>query len=318
VLLSLVIPTYNRARLLPETIPALKRLRVAEGIAYEVIFVDNGSTDSTQSILEEVARREPERFRYIRNPPTGGPSSPRNRGIRAAKGEAVVIIDDDVVPDDDLVLQYAAFHARYPEQHHAAVGVAYVPERLQEDPMSWLHTFNYAGIQDPDRVSYLYFWTCNVSVKREFMLSAGMFDEAFLCAEDVMCGYKLAQNGMHLHFCPEARGQHLHQMTPLALPARGRFVGRWQYRFLERTGWDLDALILNRVLSTRLPLWILIKRIAGRIAFRILDNPLTMWLLERLGARRSKRNRITDIYYRFVYYRNFLAGFYEAKAMSDR
>ena len=130
-LLSLVIPTYNRSRLLAETIPALTQLRVAEGIAYEVIFVDNGSTDSTQSILEDAVRRNPERFRYIRNPPTGGPSSPRNRGIRAAKGEAVVIIDDDIVPDEDLVLQYAAFHTRYPERHHAAVGVAYVPDRLR-------------------------------------------------------------------------------------------------------------------------------------------------------------------------------------------
>ena len=183
--------------------------------------------------------------------------------------------------------------------------------------MSWLHTFDYGGIRNPEQVSYLYFWTCNVSLKREFMLSAGMFDETFLCAEDIMCGYKLAQSGMHLHFCPQARGQHFHQMTAQALPARGRFVGLWLYRFLERTGWDLDALILHRVLSTRLPPWILAKRLAGRIAFRILDNPFTMWLLERLGARRSKRNRITDIYCWFVYSRNILAGFHEAKAMSD-
>jgi glycosyltransferase involved in cell wall biosynthesis len=317
VFLSFVIPTYNRSRLLPETIPALAGLKTAEGIAYEVIFVDNGSTDSSPAILQDAVNRFPHIFRYIRIAPTGGPSAPRNTGIRAAKGEVVIIVDDDVLPDDDLVLRHAEFHTRYPEQHQAAVGAAYVPDRVKDDPMSWLHEFNHDRLGNDVRVDYLHFWTCNVSIKRDFMLRAGMFDESFLFYEDVLCGYKLEQNGMHLYFQRNARAQHLHQMTAEGLAVKARFVGRWQYSFLERVGWDPKALIVLHVLSTRLPVPLLVKRCIGRIGFRIADNPLGRRIMELCGARSPKRTRLSDIYYSFAYHRNMIAGYYEAKRNAE-
>ena len=315
--LSLVIPTYNRDCLLPITIPALAGLRTADGITYEVIFVDDASSDTTPTLLNEAVSCYPDRFRYIRIARTGGPSAPRNTGIRAATGDVIIIIDDDVVPDPDLVLQYAEFHTRYPEQNHAAVGDAYIPERLRDDPMSWFHSFPFDKWTNTDNLDYMRFWTCNVSVKREFMLTAGMFDENFRMYEDVLCGYRLRQNGMQLHLWRAARGEHLYQFRPEGIPAKGLRLGRWQYRFLEEIGRDRLALINMRVLSYDLPKSILLKRILGRAAFRILDNPLTMWTLERLGARTSPRNRITDTYYALIYYRNALNGYYEAKRSAD-
>ena len=315
--LSFVIPTYNRCRLLPDTIPVLAGLKTAEGTAYEVIFVDNGSMDSSPAILQDAVRRFPDIFRYIRIAPTGGPSAPRNTGIRAAKGEAIIILDDDVLPDDDLVLRYADFHTRYPEQHQAAVGVAYVPDRVKDDPMSWLHAFNHDRLANGVRVDYLHFCTCNVSIKREFMLRAGMFDESFLFYEDVLCGYKLEQNGMHLYFQRNARAQHVHQMTAEGLPVKARFAGRWQYNFLERIGWDPKAMIVLHVLSTRLPMPLLLKRFAGRIAFRVVDNPLARRILEICGACGPRRSRLSDIYYSFAFHRNMIAGYNEAKRNAE-
>jgi GT2 family glycosyltransferase len=315
-LLSIVIPTFNRARLLPETIPALRSLRMAEGISYEVIFVSNGSSDGTEALLEATVRQDPDKFRYFRIAPTGGPSAPRNAGIRAARGEILIILDDDVLPDQDLVLRYAEFHTKYPEPHHAAIGEVYVPARLLEDPMSRFHTFPYDEIRTLDRLCYLHFWTCSVSVKRAFMIEAGMFDERFLYYEDMLCGHRLERNGMHLHFWPAARGQHLHQMTPAGLPAKGLFLGRWLYPFLERIS-DPAAKQRLGVLSADLPKRVLLRRIAGRVRFRMLDNPLTMAALRALGARRSKRNVITDLYYDVIFRRNMWAGYNEAKRSSQ-
>jgi glycosyltransferase involved in cell wall biosynthesis len=315
--LSLVIPTYNRDCLLPITIPALASLRTAEGITYEVIFVDDASSDTTPTLLNEAVLRYPDRFRYIRIAHSGGPGAPRNTGLRAATGDVIVMIDDDVVPDSDLLLQYAEFHTRYPEQNHAAVGEAYIPERLRDDPMSWFHSFPFDKWTNTDNLDYMHFWTCNVSVKREFMLTAGMFDETFLLQDDVYCGYRLWKNGMQLHLWVGARGEHLYQFKPEGIPAKGVRLGRWHYRFLEEIGWERIALINMRVLSYDLPKFILLKRILGRAAFRILDNPLTMWTLEKLGARTSRRNRITDTYYAFIYHRNILKGYYEAKRSAD-
>ena len=310
--LSLIIPTFNRARLLPETIPALAAQRLDGGVSYEVIFVSNGSSDSTDALLQETARRDPARFRFFRIDPTGGPSAPRNVGIRAASGDAIVILDDDVLPDENLVQSYAEFHRRYPEPHHAALGEVYVPERLLQDPMSRFHAFPYEEVRALDRLSYLHFWTCNVSVKREFMLAAGMFDESFLYYEDMLCGHRLAAAGMHLHFWPSARGLHLHQMTPAGLRSKGLFLGRWAYPFLERVP---DAAAKQRlgVLSTDLPKRVLLRRLAGRAVFRLVDNPLTVLTLEALGARRSKRNTLTDFYYGLIFRRALLEGYSEAR-----
>src|SRR5579863_1580931 len=141
--LSIVIPTFNRSRLLVETIPALANQLTSDGITYEVIFVSNGSTDSSEELINAAITRYPRKFRYFRIAPTGGPSAPRNVGIRAAQGEVVIILDDDVLPEQDLVQGHAEFHKKHPDPNQAAIGEVYVPQALRHDPMSRFHTFPY-------------------------------------------------------------------------------------------------------------------------------------------------------------------------------
>ena len=63
--LSIVIPTYNRARLLSATIPALANQDVSRDISYEVIFVVNGSTDESETLLKGAVEKYPGTFRYL-------------------------------------------------------------------------------------------------------------------------------------------------------------------------------------------------------------------------------------------------------------
>lgn len=310
--ISIVIPTYNRAKLLAQTLPALASQQLAPGLSYEVIFVSNGSSDHTGEVLAAAIAAHPEVFRYHRIEPTGGPSAPRNVGIRAATGEVVVILDDDVRPDPDLVLRYAEFHQAHPEQHVAAVGEAYVPAHLMDDPMSLFHVFPYDAIRGQSRVSYLYFWTCNVSFKRQFMLDKGMFDEAFLYNEDVILGHKLDRNGMHLHFHPAARGEHLHQLQASGLPAKGIFTGRWIYATVQALP---VPEIIDRygVLSPKLPPLRFAKRLLNRLLFRAIDNPLTDIALRAAGALNGKRSKVSDWYYYLLFRRSIVAGYHQAR-----
>jgi len=308
---SVVIPTFNRAGLLGRTIPALVNQQTRD-FTYEVIFVSNGSSDNSDALLKEAAAHFPAKIRYFRIDPTGGPSAPRNVGIRAATGDVVIILDDDVLPDADLVLRHAEFHMQYPEPHHAAIGEAYVPPHTLEDPLSVFHAFPYDEVRKLERLSYLHFWTCNASVKRQFMLEAGMFDEDFLSYEDMLCGYQLANHGMHLHFLPAARGQHLHQFKAAGVPAKGIWYGRGLHALVERIP---ERAVKERfgILSTDLGAVTLGKRLLNRLAFRIIDNPVTLACLRLLGATGPKRSRISDFYYFLIFRRNLLAGYYRAK-----
>jgi glycosyltransferase involved in cell wall biosynthesis len=312
---SVVIPTFNRAGLLRKTVPALASQKTTGDMSYEVIFVSNGSSDDSDAILKEAVARFPEKLRYFYIDPTGGPSAPRNVGIRAASGDVVIILDDDVLPDPDLVLRHAEFHKTHPEPHQAAIGELYIPEHLRHDPMAQFHGFPYDEVRRLSRLTYLHFWSCNVSVKRQFMLDAGMFDESFLYYEDMLCGYRLANKGMQLHFLPSARGQHLHQLKPSGVAAKGLFTGRWLYALIERLP-DPAAKERFGVLSLDLPAGVLLKRVVRRMAFRIVDNPATMVMLKLAGATRGKRSRVGDLYYYIIFRRNVVAGYYEAKRLA--
>ena len=309
---SVVIPTYNRARLLQRTVAALADQETG-GATYDVTYVSNGSTDGTEKALQEIVARYPGRFRYFQIAPTGGPAGPRNAGIRAATGDVVLLLDDDIVPEPDLVGRHAAFHLAHPEPHHVVMGEVYIPSDQLEDPMSLIHDFPYHEVRNQERLDYLHFWTCNVSFKRTFMLENGMFDESFLYYEDVLCGHRLARSGMHLHFLPSARGQHLNQMDPKDLPAKGRMIGRWLHPFVERVP---ERAVKERfgILSPDLGAPLLARRLLKRLAFRIVDNPFTHVALRALGATNGKRSRVSDLYYFLIFRRNLLAGYYEARA----
>lgn len=90
---SIVIPTYNRVAYIVEAIRSVQLQSVAD---WELIVVDDGSTDGTSAALEQVARGDP-RIRMIRNDRTPGPAGARNAGLRQVRSEFVAFLDSDDV-----------------------------------------------------------------------------------------------------------------------------------------------------------------------------------------------------------------------------
>jgi glycosyltransferase involved in cell wall biosynthesis len=86
--ISVIIPTYNRADLVAE---AIQSVLAQTGADYEIIVVDDGSTDETLSVLAGFGTR----IRYLREPHTGLPGRVRNTGIRAAHGDYIAFLDSD-------------------------------------------------------------------------------------------------------------------------------------------------------------------------------------------------------------------------------
>lgn len=96
---TVLIATYNRATLLGETLDSLRRLRVRPGRRWDVLVVDNNSTDDTRAVVERHAADFPVPLRYLFEARQGR-SSALNAGIAASEGDVIAMTDDDVIVDE--------------------------------------------------------------------------------------------------------------------------------------------------------------------------------------------------------------------------
>jgi glycosyltransferase involved in cell wall biosynthesis len=110
-MLSVLLATRNRAPILRRTLEALARLDAPEG-GWHLVVVDNGSNDATPGVLAEFRQRLP--LTCIREPQPGK-SAALNAAIPALRGELVVMLDDDIVPEPDWLLRHAAVAAAQPD-----------------------------------------------------------------------------------------------------------------------------------------------------------------------------------------------------------
>lgn len=105
--LSVVLCTYNRAAELEKTLAALAAQRVPADVGWELVLVNNNSTDETEKVCRRFAERAPMPVTYVFEP-TQGLSQARNTGVAAARGEVIAFTDDDVSPPPDWVAKIAA------------------------------------------------------------------------------------------------------------------------------------------------------------------------------------------------------------------
>jgi len=194
---SVVVCTYNGSRTIRDCLEALARLDYPN---YEVIVVDDGSTDTTVAIAEEYA------CRLIR---TGnhGLASARNTGLAAATGELIAYLDDDAYPDPRWLTYLAA---TFLSTSHAAVGgpniappedgpIAQCVARAPGGPVHVLLTD-----RDAEHIP-----GCNMAFRRACLEAIGGFDPQFRTAgDDVDVCWRLQERGWTLGFSPAAMVWH--------------------------------------------------------------------------------------------------------------
>lgn len=208
---SVVIPTYNRLPILRRCLEALERQRIAPPLErYEVVLVDDGSTDDTVDWLDAHATAFPH-LRLIRQDHLG-PAEGRNRGVEEARGEVIVFIDSDLV----VTPTFLASHAQALQRDWQHRG-----DRLSFTYGAVINTANFenptAEPHKPTDHSWAYFATGNVAIDRDVLERSGLFDTSFRLYgwEDLELGERLRQMGVRLVRCPEAVGYHWH--PPLSL-----------------------------------------------------------------------------------------------------
>lgn len=213
-LISVIIPTYNRERMLPGVLDAWRELNRVTHIPYEILFSDDGSEDGTVALLEAVNDLP---IRVLRNQ-HGGASAARNAAIRDARGQRLLIIGDDIFPDPDLL----NVHWRLGEEQGPMVATLGVVDWHPELKINHLmdhiteignEQFSYNRLPDGKYVDFRHFYTCNICVDRSMLVNQEtLFDHRFdqYGFEDIELGYRLSLQGMRLFYTREAKGDHFH------------------------------------------------------------------------------------------------------------
>lgn len=219
-LVSVIIPTHNRKKILKKCLNSLFN-QTYNQFEYEIIVIDDGSTDDTEEAVKSMVSETPCELKYFRQEKKG-PAAARNVGIRNAEGKIILFIGDDIIATPTLLEGHIKWHLQHPEDNVAVLGyVTWSPEIEITPFMKWLENggpqFHFWQIKDEVEIdTQKYFYTSNISVKRKFLLEKnGFFDEEFPYAayEDVELGYRLKKRGMVLKFNKEAVGYHYHYIS---------------------------------------------------------------------------------------------------------
>lgn len=178
--LSVVLCTHNRRRSLERTLASLRETRVPEGLSWELIVVDNNSTDGTRDAVQEFARRAGMEARYVFEP-VQGLSRARNRGVTEARGEIIAFTDDDVRVAEDWP---AWIDRAFKESGAACVGGRILPV-WEGTPPRWLTPelggclalLDYGDL--PIELDHPNLWGANLAVSAEMFRKYGGFDTRF-------------------------------------------------------------------------------------------------------------------------------------------
>jgi len=161
---AVVIATKNRAELLLRLLDALAQQAAAP--AFEVVVVDDGSTDATAVRATDAATTLPYPLQVLRQDESTGPAGARNGGWRATTAPLVVFTDDDCVPEPEWLgaLTAATAHA------DLAAGVTTYPEDQADRRGTWSYWMEDDGHSG-------HYSTCNVAYRRAVLEAVGGFDE---------------------------------------------------------------------------------------------------------------------------------------------
>jgi dolichol-phosphate mannosyltransferase len=132
--LSMVVPVMNEQEVLPDTRATLTRVLEELGLPFEVVVVDNGSTDQTPAIMAAICATDP-RWKYLRLSRNFGYQNSITAGMMAAAGDAIMIIDADLQDPPELIPEFVA---RWQEGHDIVYGVR--EKRTGESPLRVIPT----------------------------------------------------------------------------------------------------------------------------------------------------------------------------------
>jgi O-antigen biosynthesis protein len=241
--ISVVFPTHNRCELLHSTLAAWA-FQTLPSDQWELIVVDDGSGDGTEKMCRSI--EVPYHLRYVRQE-NAGAGAARRIGTKTARGEFLLLCNDDTIPDSRLLEEHLRLHRQSKNKNIAALGKFTASTESAKRALSFFvnrsaFLFPQTSLQVGQLLDQAYFITCNLSVRRDQVLAAGNFDPTFRVAEDTELGARLVGRGIRVVYHPEARADHEHGIfTTADLVRRAKAYGRADWDLFKKHPWLLGT-----------------------------------------------------------------------------
>lgn len=211
--ISVIICTYNRSSVLKETLQSFLKLSWDKGISYELIIVDNNSSDDTKDVVNEFIRQD-SRIKYVFEAKSGL-SYARNTGIKNAQGKIVAFVDDDVYFDPKWLQEVLNIFRDYPDAACMGGRSISVFEEGRPDWISDEIIRMYSSKDIGDSIKYMEFpehpFGLNMAFKSEIFKQVGIFNQelgrfkgSLLSNEEKDFFYRIHKAGLKTIYTPHA------------------------------------------------------------------------------------------------------------------
>ena len=244
---SVIICTRNRAESLARNLDSLLKLRIPDGLTYEILVVDNGSSDGTRKTVEAYIKKNPDIFKYCFEEKEGL-SNARNCAVEHAAGSVLAFIDDDVIVHDGWM---KALHDAFSRRTEAiAVQGKVLLQRKVDGFPQWLGPDDFCTIPyynplpAPGYSEMLL--GANMAIRKEAFRKYGLFDPhlgvgASGAYEETEFSLRLKEGGEKVFYQPGAAV--FHEFHPARL--------RWDYLFSKQSQLGHSRAYIDVVLKSK-------------------------------------------------------------------
>lgn len=304
--ISLIIPTYNRLSVLPLTLASLEAQDLKRSL-FEVLVVDDGSTDGTREFLHQYARSTCLAFGFCCQYHEGAAAA-RNQGLLHCSGEWVLFLDADIQLEKDVVRRHWLHHKSGPRRHHCWMGAIQPSPGLDRwQGYRWDEFALPGGEHSVRELDWSAYRTPNTSIAVADLKACGWFDSAFRVAEDAELAYRLHQHGLRFWYDETMRAYHHHPCSLDQHLAKGEEYGRAAVLWSAKHPADATNLALRTgVYSPKLSL----RRKAKHLFKVLLVNRWTVPVLKDLavwmhGKKLELSDKVITQLYRYHVRRTF-------------
>lgn len=275
---SVVIPNYNGEKLIEKNLPKVLAAKAnPENQISEIIIVDDGSSDASASLVKS---RFPE-VKLIRHTKNRGFSAAVNTGVRAAKGELILLINTDVLPEENFL---EPVFKHFEDRKTFAVS-------LHEKGYGWargIFSDGYIGLGmgEESKSAHLSFYVSGGSgvFRRKIWVEMGGMDEKLLSPfywEDIDICYRAAKRGYVNLWEPEGRVVHNHEST----------ISKFSKSYVQKVRERNQLLMLWKNITSQA----LIRRHVTGLLARLIRHPgyirIVLMAIGRLGTALTRRRK---------------------------